>query len=82
MTSGRSTSDETPNNLTDRELEVVLLIVQGLTNREIADRLGISRRTVHAHVTQALRKTGRRSRTQLAVLALRKGWAPLEADDA
>ena len=65
-------------DLTARELEVVRLVVDGLTNDEIADRLGLSRRTVHAHISNAMKRTNTRSRTQLAVLVLRRGIVPLD----
>jgi non-specific serine/threonine protein kinase len=52
--------------LTRRELEVVELVSQGLTNKEIATRLVISSRTAETHVQNALTKTGFNSRSQLA----------------
>jgi DNA-binding NarL/FixJ family response regulator len=64
--------------LSPRELDVVRLIVDGLGNQEIADRLEVSRRTIHAHVANAMRKTNTRTRTQLAVHALRAGIVPLD----
>jgi DNA-binding NarL/FixJ family response regulator len=64
--------------LSPRELDVVRLIVDGLGNQEIADRLGVSRRTIHAHVANLMRKTNTRTRTQLAVHALRAGIVPLD----
>lgn len=70
-------SGRDPNDLTPRELDVVREIVCGLTNQQIADRLDISRRTVHAHLANAMDKTGTRTRTQLAVFALRHNLAPL-----
>jgi DNA-binding NarL/FixJ family response regulator len=63
--------------LTERELQVVTLVVDGLTDQEIAVRLGVSRRTVHGHVGHAMQKTATATRTQLAVYALRNGLAPL-----
>jgi DNA-binding CsgD family transcriptional regulator len=51
---------------TRREREVALLIARGLTNRQIAEELGISERTVENHVAKILRKLGVRSRTQIA----------------
>ena len=65
---------------TARELEVLRLIVEGLSDKEIQDRLTISTRTVHAHVRSLFGKTGTRTRTQLAVHALRKGIVPLNGD--
>jgi DNA-binding NarL/FixJ family response regulator len=63
--------------LSPRELDVVRLVVEGLGNQEIGDRLGVSRRTIHAHIANAMRKTETHTRTQLAVLALRAGLVPL-----
>lgn len=57
-----------PLPLTDREREVVLLIGQGLTNREVADRLTLSSRTVEGHIYRAMSKTGTTSREELAAL--------------
>jgi DNA-binding CsgD family transcriptional regulator/tetratricopeptide (TPR) repeat protein len=53
--------------LSAREREVAELIAEGLTNREIADRLVIAPRTAEAHVTHLLNKLGLRSRSQVAV---------------
>ena len=55
--------------LTQREWEVASLIAQGLTNKEIAERLVIADRTAEAHVTHLLAKLGLRSRAQAAVWA-------------
>jgi DNA-binding NarL/FixJ family response regulator len=65
-----------------RELEVVGCIVEGLSSGEIAERLGVSQRTVHAHVSKSMQKTGTRTRTQLAVHALRAGLVPFEPKDS
>jgi non-specific serine/threonine protein kinase len=53
-------------NLTHREREVAALVAQGLTNREIADRLVLSVRTVETHVDRILGKLNLHTRTQLA----------------
>jgi DNA-binding NarL/FixJ family response regulator len=66
-----------PALLTDREVEVVRLVVEGWTNPETAAQLVISPRTVQSHVASAMRKLCARSRTQLAVLALRRAVVPL-----
>lgn len=54
-------------NLTRREREVARLLAKGLTNREMADRLVISQRTVEGHVENVLGKMGVKSRTQVAI---------------
>jgi serine-type D-Ala-D-Ala carboxypeptidase/endopeptidase (penicillin-binding protein 4) len=59
--------------LTPRQREVLGLIVEGLDNREIAERLGISERTARAHVSAVLERLGASNRTQAAVAALQKG---------
>ncbi|QNO38577.1 helix-turn-helix transcriptional regulator [Protaetiibacter sp. SSC-01] len=59
--------------LTERELEVARLVVEGAGNREIAARLFVSVRTVEVHVGRILAKLGARSRVELIVLAHRAG---------
>ena len=59
--------------LTPREREVLCLITEGLTNRQIAERLVVSEHTVHRHVTNLLRKLDLPSRTAAAALAARLG---------
>jgi DNA-binding NarL/FixJ family response regulator len=60
--------------LSPREQEVLTLAAQGLTNREIAYRLGISDRTVQFHMNSVFNKSGASSRTEAAVLAIQRGW--------
>jgi NarL family two-component system response regulator LiaR len=66
--------------LTDREVEVLRLVAQGLTNQDIADRLSISERTVRSHVSSFLEKLHLANRTQAALYALREGLASLDDD--
>jgi NarL family two-component system response regulator LiaR len=76
------TSDSPPTEepLTIREVEVIKLIAEGLSNQEIAERLVISERTVRTHVTNILGKLHLANRTQAALYALREGLADLEQD--
>ncbi|WP_062464061.1 response regulator [Demequina soli] len=61
--------------LTDREREVVLLVAQGLSNEEIAQRLFVSPLTAKTHVNRAMTKIGARDRAQLVVAAYQAGLA-------
>jgi NarL family two-component system response regulator LiaR len=67
----------TDDPLTERELETLRLVAQGLTNQEIAEKLSISERTVGKHVSNILEKLHLANRTQAALYALRKGLADL-----
>ena len=59
--------------VTPREREVLVLLAEGLTNRQIAERLVVSEHTVHRHVTNTLRKLDLPSRTAAAAHAVRSG---------
>lgn len=65
-----------PNDLTERELEVLRWIASGLTNREIAERMIISEKTVKTHVSNVLGKLGLEDRTQAAIWALKHNLGP------
>jgi DNA-binding NarL/FixJ family response regulator len=59
--------------LTPRELEVVKLIAEAFNNRQIADTLGLSEKTVESHRTNLFRKLGMRDRVQIVRYAIRRG---------
>lgn len=72
----RGSQDVTPNpftDLTDREMEVLRLIADGLSNANIAEQLVISEKTVKGHVSNILGKLQLADRTQAAVYAWREG---------
>lgn len=66
-----STDDQAHGELSPREAEVLRLVVAGLLNKQIALRLGITERTVKAHLTSAFQRIGVSDRTQAALWAQR-----------
>ena len=66
--------DRSPLSPTERELEVLRAAAQGERNKEIAFRLGISERTVKAHLTSVYNKLGVDSRAAAIAVAAQKGW--------
>ena len=73
----RARSERRPlPELSEREREVLELVATGLSNQKIAARLGISEKTVKAHLTSVFRQLGVEDRTQAAVWARQHGLAP------
>ncbi len=68
----------TAEPLTEREVDVLRLVAQGRSNRDIADELVITEMTVRTHVSNILSKLHLASRTQAALYALREGLASLD----
>jgi DNA-binding NarL/FixJ family response regulator len=64
-----------PGQLTTRELDVLRLVAQGLSNQRVAEELVISERTVHSHLRSTYRKLGVGSRTAATRYALEHGLA-------
>jgi two-component system, NarL family, response regulator len=64
--------------LTDREVEVLRRIAEGLSNKEIGEHLGISESTVKTHVNHLLSKLGVTDRTKALVLALKRGLVHID----
>ncbi|AZK48191.1 response regulator [Paenibacillus lentus] len=62
------------SGMTEREKEVLLLIAEGKSNKDIAEELHISIKTVKTHVSNLLMKCELEDRTQLAIYAHRQGW--------
>ena len=69
---------ENPEALTDRETEVLKLLARGKANKQIADGLYVSEKTVKAHVSSILMKLGVQSRTQAALYAVRTGLVSID----
>jgi NarL family two-component system response regulator LiaR len=68
-------AEQTPRSaLTSREMEVLRLVSQGLSNYQVAHKLGLSVRTIEAHLTHVYNKLDVASRTEAALLAQREGW--------
>ena len=64
--------------LTPRQREILKLVSQGHTNRDIAGRLSISPRTVETHRANLMRKLGLKTQTDLIRYALKRGILPME----
>ena len=60
--------------LSEREMQILVHVAHGFSNKEIASNLKISHQTVKNHVTAVLRKLGVNDRTQAAIFAIRRGW--------
>jgi DNA-binding NarL/FixJ family response regulator len=73
LTARRGPSGIGPVELTPRETEVLTMVRQGFANKQIARRLGITERTVKAHLSSAFQRIGARDRTQAAIWAERNG---------
>ena len=71
---GATPQPESPlASLTHREVQVVKLVAEGLSNKEISSRLNLSDKTIKNHISHVLAKLQLKARTQLAILALRSG---------
>jgi DNA-binding NarL/FixJ family response regulator len=60
--------------MTDRQLEILVNVARGKTNRQIGQALGISERTVRNHLRTILRNLASTDRTQAVVVAIERGW--------
>ena len=70
---------ESPEALTKRETEVLRLLAQGQSNKQIAYRLHNTERTIKSHVSRILSKLGVQSRTQATLFAIRTGLVSLDS---
>jgi len=65
-------------HLSERETDIIKLAARGMTNKDIADKLHLSNRTVEGHLRTIFNKLGVGSRTEAVLYGLRKGWLTLE----
>ena len=73
-----SSKESALDQLTERELEVLKLAAKGMSNQDIARHLGLSIRTVQAHLSTVFSKMQVGSRTETVVQALQKSWLSIE----
>jgi len=66
--------------LTPREMDVLRLVAKGMSNKEIADALIVSEKTVKTHISNILSKLHLADRTQVAIYALRKRLVPIDEE--
>ena len=71
---------KSPELLSEREMEVLRLVTKGLSNKDIADKLCLSVRTVQGHLANIFNKLQVSSRTEAVVHALKQGWVTLDAE--
>ena len=76
----RVSTQRNPAGLTNREVELLALVAEGLSNPEIAARLSISAKTVDHHISAAMRKLNAHSRAQAVASAYRLGALASSAD--
>jgi DNA-binding NarL/FixJ family response regulator len=68
---------ELSEEITSRETEVLRMLAEGLVNKDIAARLGISEHTVKSHISSILDKLGASTRTEAVTLGIRRGLIPI-----
>lgn len=76
---GGKLEDSGPKPLSDREKQVLALIVEGLPNKDMAAQLRLSVRTVEKHRQRVMRKLGVRRATELVKFAVTRGWVDLNS---
>jgi two-component system, NarL family, response regulator YdfI len=70
-------AEELTEEITPREAEVLRMLAEGLVNKDIASRLGISDHTVKFHISSILEKLGASTRTEAVTLGIRRGLIPI-----
>jgi len=72
---------QNPHQLTDRQIEIFRLASQGLSNREIGEKIYVVENTVDTHLRLGYKKLGTSSRAGAIALGIREGWIPLHTGD-
>lgn len=75
---GSSTNEQPLNALSEKDIEILRYVAAGMTNKEIAEKLAYSEKTVKNYLSLIFQKLGIRDRTQAAIFALRHGFLPDE----
>ena len=75
---GKGNRHEAAGVLSEREMEILKHMTTGSSNKEIAEILGLSKRTVQGHMAQIFNKLGVRSRTEAVIRSLKEGWVSLD----
>lgn len=78
ISAGKPDEKRIAEPLSERELEVLKLAARGISNKDVAEELSLSVRTVQAHLGNIFNKLGVGSRTEAVLHALKKGWVSLE----
>lgn len=73
-------SEDSPSVLSEREMEILRLVAQGLSNKEIALELFISANTVKVHLRNVFSKLEVSSRTEATMVAIRRGWVAVDRE--
>ena len=76
--SDKTREEQLQQELSEREMEVLRLATRGFSNKDIADELSLSARTVQGHLGHIFNKLNVSSRTEAVVCALKKGWVTLK----
>lgn len=78
LSNSKDKPKQTSAALHQRELELLKLVAQGMSNKEIASSLSISVRTVQAHLVNIFNKMGVSTRTEAVIRAIKEGWVTVE----
>jgi len=75
---GKPKKQDPSEIITPREMDIIKLLIRGLSNKEIADELCVTGRTIQGHLARLFQKLGVGSRTEAVIRALKEGWVTLD----